>query len=572
MLKKHRPRLLKLSLSVGMLLMLLLSACGGTTTTTTTSTTPTAGTPVKGGTWIDDLYEDTTSVIPNGSSQTYAYLLEQAIWAPLFVGDPKGNINAGLASEVPSLANGDISPDLKTWTFKLRPNLVWSDGQPLNADDVNYTWKLWTGKSKFTPASTVGFNLIKSTDVSADKLSIIFHLSAGFEPFLSQWTDSGFAPMPAHIFSSIPDDQILKSAQNLKPTVSSGPFIMSESVHGDHYTVVRNPKYYLAAQGFPYLDKVVFRIVTNQDTILSDFQSGSITSSWFLDVTKTPVYRTLAGYHIATNPINSNFEALYFNLNNAALKDVNVRKAIAMAIDQPTLIATARFGQASPLCTNHSPAYHPGYQPNPPCPKFDIAAANALLTQAGWVQGADGVRTKGNLRLEFQYSTTANNSWRKADTLINQANFAKIGVKTDIQYYPASTFFGTILPGGKPGTYDMAEFENNYGYDADDSSQFACNQIPSAANSFGGGNWDWYCNPQADALYKQEQSTADPTLRQQAFDQLHQIYLTDFPFVTLYAPTDLAVTKNNTYNYLPGPGSAAETVNIWTWWCTGGTC
>ena len=144
--------------------------------------------------------------------------------------------------------------------------------------------------------------------------------------------------------------------------------------------------------------------------------------------------------------------------------------------------------------------------------------------------------------------------------------------RQDIQYYPASTFFGTILPGGKPGTYDMAEFENNYGYDADDSSQFACNQIPSAANSFGGGNWDWYCNPAVDALFKQEQSTADTTMRQQAFDQLHQIYLTDYPFVTLYAPTDLAVVKNNTHNYLPGPGGAAETVNLWTWWCTGGTC
>ena len=82
-------------------------------------------------------------------------------------------------------------------------------------------------------------------------------------------------------------DQILKSADNLNPSVTSGPFMMSESKPGDHFTVVRNPKYYLASQGYPYLDKIVFRLIPDQDTILKDFQSNSITSSWFLDVTKT---------------------------------------------------------------------------------------------------------------------------------------------------------------------------------------------------------------------------------------------------------------------------------------------
>ena len=61
-------------------------------------------------------------------------------------------------------ANGDVSADLKTWTFKLRPGLKWSDGQPLNADDVNFTWPLWTGNSKFAAAGSTGFNLITSAN------------------------------------------------------------------------------------------------------------------------------------------------------------------------------------------------------------------------------------------------------------------------------------------------------------------------------------------------------------------------------------------------------------------------
>jgi ABC-type transport system substrate-binding protein len=75
-----------------------------------------------------------------------------------------------------------------------------------------------------------------------------------------------------------------------------------------------------------------------------------------------------------------------------------------------------------------------------------------------------------------------------------------------------------------------------------------------------------------DALQKQEQTSADPAVRQDAFNKLHEIYLTDFPFVILYSPADIAVAKKTVHNYLPGPMGASETVNIWEWWCTGGKC
>ena len=568
MLKKTRPRWLILAISMLSALVLLLSACGGTPVQNNPGN---GGTAVRGGTWIDDLYEEPTSLILNASVETYAVMVDQTIWSTLFYTDGKGMTHAGLAQDVPSTSNGEISADLKTFTFKLRPNLVWSDGQPLNADDVDFAWKLYNNP-KFAAASTIGFNLIQSADVSSDKLSITFHLKQPFVPFVSIWTDAVAGPMPAHVYSKIPVDQLLKSNESLHPSVASGPFMLSESVHGDHYTVVRNPKYYQAAQGYPYLDSIVFKISTNQDTVLSDFQAGNVTSSWFLDVTKTPAYKALTNYHIASNPDSLNFEAIYFNLNNATLKDVNIRKAIAMAINQPTLIANARFGNGSTLCTDHAAGYVPGYQPNAPCPKYDPTAAGQILDQDGWAMGSNGYRAKGGKTLEFSYSTTANNAWRKADSLILQSEFKAIGIKLDITYYPASTFFGTILPNGKPGQYDIAEFENNWGADPDDSSGFACSAIPTAANSFGGGNFSFYCNHQLDQLFTQEQSVASPTQRQQIFNQIHQIYLTDFPFVTLYGVVDLAVVKNNTHNYLPNPGGPSETGGAYMWWCDGGKC
>jgi peptide/nickel transport system substrate-binding protein len=567
MLKKPRPRFLMMSFSIVAVLMLILSACGGTSTSP--SSTPSAGSPVKGGVWTDDLFEEPDSLLPNASSETFSDMVDQSIYSPLFYGDKSGHINPGLVTRMPTVANGDVSSDLKTWTFHLKSGIKWSDGQPLDARDVDFTWRLWTG-GKFTPASTVGFNLIKSATVSSDNLSITFTLSTPFSPFVSIWTDGLESPMPAHVFSSMAPDKIQTSPQNLNPTVTSGPFKMAESVPGDHYTVVRNDNYYRASEGLPYLDKIVFRVVTNQNTILKDFQAGTIDSAYFLDVTKFLAYQRLAPtYTIYTNPNASNFEATYFNFHNPILgTDVKVRTAIAMAIDHQALIDTARRGYAAPLCTDHGQAYVPGYQADAPCPKFDPAGANTLLDQDGWTtKDSSGYRHKGNQILEFKYSTTANNFWRADDELVLQGNMKTIGIKLDIQNYPASTFFGTFLTDGKAGVYDLAEFENSWTYDADDSSLLACNQIPP--NGF---NITFYCNKQLDALFLKQEATQDTAARQQVFNQEHQIYLTDYPFITLYSPLDVSMNKNTTHNYNPGPMGAAETVNVWEWWCTNGTC
>ena len=168
MLKKPRPRFLMMSFSLVALLLLILSACGGASSSS--SSTSSAGTPVKGGTWTDDLYEEPDSLLPNGSIETFANIVDQTLYAPLFLGDVKGHITPGAVSELPTTSNGGISADLKTWTFHLRSGLKWSDGQPYDARDVDFTWKLWMG-GKFTPSNTTGYNLITSSTVSSDNLS-----------------------------------------------------------------------------------------------------------------------------------------------------------------------------------------------------------------------------------------------------------------------------------------------------------------------------------------------------------------------------------------------------------------
>ena len=137
MLKKPRPRFLRMSFSALAVVLMLLTACstGGTPTNTTPTTS--AGTAVKGGTWIDDLFEEPDSLITNASNETYAAMMMQALYAPMLYSTPPGKVMAGLATDVPSPSNGGISADLKTWTFHFRSGLKWSDGMPEDARDMD---------------------------------------------------------------------------------------------------------------------------------------------------------------------------------------------------------------------------------------------------------------------------------------------------------------------------------------------------------------------------------------------------------------------------------------------------
>jgi len=187
------------------------------------------------------------------------------------------------------------------------------------------------------------------------------------------------------------------------------------------------------------------------------------------------------------------------------------------------------------------------------------------------------VRTRGGERLEFEYSTNAKyNPWRLATEAVVQRNFSAIGIKLDIQNYPGPTFFGSFLPGGKAspptgaisGRYDIAEFWSGFSYDPDDALMLACDQIPPKGS---GSNWDFYCNPALDALYKEELSTVDPVKRGSIFFQIHQLYLTELPFIVLFSPTDLSIVRKGTHNLQASP-ITGDAVNIWEWWCDGGKC
>jgi len=547
----YRGKLLFFVVGLGLLFTLVLTACGPTPTTSGSKT------PQKGGTVTDALFEEPDSLLSNGTNETFANLVDATIWAPLVYGDPSGTLHPGLLAEIPTVANGDISADAMHYTLKLRSGLKWSDGQPLTADDVVFTMNLWNTPAYGAKTFTVGLPFIDfSTLKATDATTVTFSMKKPFVPLInSQLEDEDLAPMPKHVFGTMDPASILKSPENLAPTVSSGPFKMQDRVKGDHIDVVRNDNYYQA--GLPYLDAIHFKIITDASTILTALQSGSIDTSWFLDITKQDSYKAIQGYTLSHSQYPSNTEYLTFNLHDPILADLQVRKAISVSLDLDTIISTILKGTGQRTCDEDSGSF--AHEATLTCQKFDPAGAKQMLDADGWTMGPDGYRHKAGKILELTWGTTANNARRQQGEEIGQQNLKDVGIKIDIKNYPADAWFGTILPSGQ---YQIGEFANSLGYDPDNAGTWACNQTAAQ----GGANWTYYCNPAVDQDWLKEETNPDQSVRLAAFKDVHQHLLQDLPVVYLYAYGQQGMARNSVHNYELSPAGPSETWNVWTWW------
>ena len=531
---------------------LLLTACGPTASTSG------GGGPKKGGSIVDGLFEEPDSLLPQGSIETYADLVDATIWAPLFYGDNAGIIQPGLATEVPTVQNGGISADGMTYTIHLRQNLKYSDGSPLTSDDVVFTINLIrnsafgakTNSSSYQEISSVTNPDPTTVVITLKKLDVAFLALALTDPLL-------FSPLPKSVYGSMDPSTIYKSDNNFWPKVTSGPFMIQDRVKADHITVVRNPNYYQA--GKPYLDKITFKIIPDQNTILTALQSHTIDTSWFLDINKLAAYKAIPGYRVVLDKNPATYEAIYFNEKNPFLADLKVRQAITMGIDVTPLIKDIWQGIAVPTCDDATGTF--AHEPSLiPCYKYDPTSAKALLQSDGFTMGSDGYFQKGGKDLELRYSTTSGKAYRQQTETVVQDQLKQIGIKIDIVNYPADTYFGTVLY--NPAQYDIAEFANSLGYDPDNHTQWACNQTPDK----GGFNISYYCNPQVDAAINTELTNPDLNARKAAFHIIHTDIIKDLPAMYYYAYPDIAVANAKLQNYSPSPSGPSETWNVWDWY------
>lgn len=516
-----------------------------------------APSPVRGGTLVEGLLVDPDQLLPNFSSQLYAQIVQQTLFAPLFYTDNKGVIQPGLATVVPTQKNGGISANGRVYTFHLRKGLRWSDGTPLTARDVDFSWRLWTNpKLDPAPYSTLGIDRIQATTISADGLSISFTLVQPYAPFLSDWTDA-LQPLPAHTLSLLKPEGLANSGFALVPNVNSGPFTLQEVRQGDRIIVVRNPNYYQKSLGYPYLDSLVFRTIPNQNALMSALRAHVVDAAWLLPITSLSAVAHMARVKVVPVP-STNWEAALINRRRPVLQDARVRQALAYGLDRSAEIQSGWHGLAAPIGSDQTPAsavYASDIAPYP----YDPGRAGRLLDAAGWRLSPDGFRRKHGQILSITYSTTFNNPWRQLDEAQALSDYEALGIQLVIRNYPAAYFAQTVLPAGD---FDLAEYVFTNTLDPDDTAVFGSRFTYPAGSNYGA-----YSNPVFDQLAGQEVSTVDPTQRAAIFHHMQRILHDDVAALWLYSPDNLGAVSTRVHNYEPGPYNQ-DTWNAWEWWVT----
>ncbi|MBW7885940.1 MAG: peptide ABC transporter substrate-binding protein, partial [Caldilineaceae bacterium] len=314
-----------------------------------------------------------------------------AVSAPLAVPNENGEFVPVLAAELPTVENGGVSEDYLTVTWKLRPDLKWSDGEPLTSDDIKFTWEAVSHPESGNVLS-LGFDKIASIE-TPDDLTAVITFNQVNQAYLQQFM---FGLLPRHATGDPAD--MLTWEWNRNP-VSAGPYMVREWNSGDSIVMERNPNYYL--EGQPYIDQVIFKVVPDPGAQLAMMAQGEAQVQLWPGETKE-VYDAQMNGQAAIQEIPGQWNmALYFNLSrpfdddpgseppHPVLGDLRVRQAIAHALDYDLIVNEVNPGVipiASPFAYGW---YKCDMERKYP---YDPERAKALLEDAGWVEGSDGIR------------------------------------------------------------------------------------------------------------------------------------------------------------------------------------
>jgi peptide/nickel transport system substrate-binding protein len=430
---------------------------------------------------------------------------------------------------------------------------------------------------------------------SLDASTISFKLKAPDAAFLALYlTDTlAFSPLPKHIYGAMQPADLIKSNESFQPTVTNGPFKVTERVQGDHITVVRDDNYVGvgASPHTAYLDKVVFKVFADAQTIVTAMQAKQVDTAYFLPVDTYDTLKNLPGYSLVPSTVLATFEAWYFNVNgfqlagkpatSEPLSDPVVREALAISFDTKKEINQLWHGVAKPICDGdvgtfgfdpqlvNSAGYCAYGQDGKSFDNGGPTAAKAMLDADGWTVGSDGVRVKNGQRLSIRIATTSGRKYRENSEVLAQAAWKDIGVELKIDNHPSGDLFGPILfPESGTGNtaFDIAEYATTVGVFPDDRLFVNSKFYPQIA----GGNVGYYKNAQVDQLTEQTVVAPDQATQKQLLTQQHTLTNKDTPIVWLYGFPNLNEANNKLHNYKPSGEGPDETWNIVEWWLTGG--
>lgn len=443
---------------------------------------------------------------------------------------------------VPGLAESwEIAPDGLSYTFKLRQGVKFHDGTDFNAEAVKFNFDRWMDKSnplhnkegyEYYNDMFGGYkgdenHVIKSVDV-VDPYTVKFTLNRPLAPFIQNLGMSTFAiASPTALKEKGPEKF------NEEP-VGTGPFVFKEWKRNDTITLEKNPNYW--NQGFPKLDKLVFKVIPENTARLTALTSGEIDLMDGLNPDDAQSVKDNPELQLILRP-SMNIGFVGFNVEKKPLDNPKVREALAYAINKPAIVEAFFAGLGEPAVNPMPPSLW-GWNGNIKDREFNLDKAKQLLAEAGYPNG---------FKIKF-WAMPVPRPYMPDGVKIAEAiqqDLKKIGVEAEI----VTMEWATYLEKTKAGEQEM--FMLGWTGDNGDPDNFLATLLDK--NNIGGNNRTRYASEETHKLLIAAQSATTKEEREKLYQQAQEIIFKDVPMVPLAHSTPALAAKKNVINYKPHP-------------------
>lgn len=445
------------------------------------------------------------------------------------------------------------SPDGLTWTLKLRDGLTFSDGVPLTAADVVFTFDaLYDPKVGSPVASSLRIDDKPITARAADDHTVVLVFPAAFGPGLSL-LDS-LPILPRHKLEGALRAGTFRTAWGVTTPPGElaglGPFVISEYRPGERLVFVRNPHYWRRddhGRALPYLDRIELQIVPEQNAELLRLESGDadLTTSEVRPEDLAPLQPLVAAgrVQLVTAGVGVSPDGLWFNLTPGAavartrpwLQAPELRRAISLAIDRTAIVNTVYLGAAEPVWTPITPAYGEWYLSDLPKPVSDVAQAKALLASIGLTdRNGDGLlEDRLGAPARFSILTQKGQTVRERTVAILQDQLKRVGLTVDV----VAVDQGTIIKNYGARSYDAIYFVAYS--DSTDPARNLDFWMSSGSFHYWNAEQKTPATPweaRIDDLMRRQSTSLDPAERRRLFADVQRTLAAESPFLCFAAP------------------------------------
>jgi len=431
--------------------------------------------------------------------------------------------------------SADVSDDGLTWTFKIRDGIKFHDGEPMTAKDVAFSINLYKNNADYIylNAYTVNFDTIEASDDS----TVVITLTDAVPNM--DYLLSYLYILPEHIWKDYAEAPGSTEFENLE-MIGTGPFKMVEYKQNEFVHLAANKDHF---DNPPKVDEIIFQTFESQDVLVQSLKSGQVDMITEMPATAVETLKADANVNVVTgSPFAPDVKDIIFNQadpancptdgvcsGHPALRDKNVRLALAYATDKQKLIDLVQLGFAAPGLTLIPDGLGHWYNNTIKDYSYDVAKANSILDQAGYKDtNGDGIREMPDgsrpLTFKLQWPSDSIDDPRLAELLSEM--WTEVGVSLELQAVDPDALTSVCCP-----TFDYDIIVWGWGSDPDPNlllSVYTTDQIENGYNETG------YSNPVMDDLNVQQGKELDPQQREKIVWQMQQIAFDDVVYIIPY--------------------------------------